>query len=91
MKHTVTWKPSVKQRLADIWITAPDRPAVTEAANAIDKSLRVDPLDQGESRSGSVRILIVLPLAVVYDVREDDRLVEVLSVRHVPVPPPPGD
>ncbi len=30
-------------------------------------------------------------LALLYDVREDDRLVEVLSMRHVPVPPPSGD
>ncbi len=64
MKYTVTWKPSAKQRLADIWMTAPDRRAVTEAANAIDKSLRVDPRDQGESRSGTVRILIVVPLVL---------------------------
>jgi hypothetical protein len=89
MRYTVTWKPSVKQRLADIWMTAPDRRAVTDAANAIDESLRVDPLGQGESRSGTARILIVIPLAVVYDVHQPDRLVEVLSVRHVPVPPRP--
>ena len=89
MKYTVTWKPSVKQRLADIWMTAPDRRAVTEAADAIDKSLRVDPRDHGESRGGTLRILIAVPLAVVYDIREDDRLIEVLSVRHVPVPPRP--
>ena len=91
MKYTVTWKPSVKQRLADIWMTAPDRRAVTTTADSIDKLLQVDPMDQGESRSGTTRILIVLPLAVVYDVRHEDRLVEVLSVRHVPVPPRPGD
>ena len=85
MKYTVTWKPSVKGRLADIWMTAPDRSAVTAAANSIDGLLRVDPLDRGESRSGITRILIVLPLAVVYEVDKDDRLVRVLSVRHVPV------
>lgn len=85
MKYTVTWKPSVKGRLADIWMTAPDRRAVTEAANSIDGLLRADPLGRGESRSGTTRILIVLPLAVVYEVDQDDRLVQVLSVRHVPV------
>ncbi len=70
MKYTVTWKSSVKMRLADIWMTAPDRKAVTTAADAIDGLLRGSPLDQGESRSGTVRILVVLPLAVVYEVRE---------------------
>jgi plasmid stabilization system protein ParE len=85
MKYTVTWKPSVKERLADIWMTAPDRSAVTAAANSVDSLLRVDPLDRGESRGGITRVLVVLPLAVVYEVNEDDRQVQVLSVRHVPV------
>jgi plasmid stabilization system protein ParE len=83
--ETATWKPSVKERLADIWLTAPHRSAVTAAANSIDNLLRVNPLDRGESRSGATRILVVLPLAVVYDVAQGDRLVQVLSVRHVPV------
>ncbi len=91
MKYTVTWKPSVKGRLADIWMTAPDRSAVTAAANSIDRLLRVDPLGRGESRSDTARILIVLPLAVVYEVDQDDRLVQVLSVRHVPVRRHRGD
>jgi hypothetical protein len=85
MRYTVTWKPSVKGRLADIWMTAPDRAAVTAAANSADSLLRVDPLGQGESRGGITRVPVVLPLAVVYEVHEDDRQVQVLSVRHVPV------
>ena len=91
MKYTVTWKPSVKQGLADLWITAPDRSAVTAAANSIDRLLQVDPLDRGESRGGTLRILIVQPLAVVYEVRQHDRLVQVLSIRHVPARPPRGN
>ncbi len=87
MRYTVTWKPSVKQRLAEIWMTALDRSSITTAANTIDALLQVNPLDRGESRSGRVRILIELPLAVVYEVREDDRLVQVLSIRHVPARP----
>jgi len=85
MKYTVTWKPSVKERLAEIWMTAPDRKAVTTAADAVDGLLRDNPLQQGESRSGDIRVLIVSPLAVVYEVRNEDRLVEVLAIRHVPV------
>lgn len=84
MNYTVTWKPSAKDRLAEIWMAAPDRFAVAGAANAIDRLLGVDPLRHGESRSGTCRILVVEPLAVVYDAHELDRLVEVLSVRHVP-------
>ena len=84
MKYTVTWKPAAKDRLAEIWMAAPDRRAVASAANTIDRSLGDDPLRRGESRSGTCRILVVEPLAVVYDVHELDRLVKVLSIRHVP-------
>jgi len=73
MKYTVTWKASVKHKLADIWVTAPERSSVTAAANSIDGLLQVNPQERGESRSGTVRMLIEPPLAVVYEVREDDR------------------
>ena len=84
MKYTVLWKPSVKQRLAEIWINAQDRNAVSAAANAIDSLLKVNPSVQGESRSDGSRILILPPLAVVFEANEDDRLVYVLSVRQLP-------
>lgn len=42
--------------------------------------LREDPYLHSESRSGSVRILLVPPLGVDFKVLEDDRLVKVASV-----------
>ena len=83
MRYTVTWKPSLKQQLADIWLHADDRKAVTEAAHTIDKLLQVAPLDQGESRSGALRIIIVRPLAALYEVLKDDRRVDVLAIRDI--------
>ncbi len=84
MKYTVTWKPATKDQLAEIWMTAPDRAAVSAAANAIDRLLRDNAQNEGEGRGGISRTLIVEPLIVVYDVHELDRRVDVLSVRHVP-------
>ena len=83
MNYTVLWKPSLKQRLAEIWLESDDRNAVASAANTIDVLLRIAPFDQGESRSGLTRIFIVHPLAVVYDVFDDDRRVDVLAVRDI--------
>jgi hypothetical protein len=80
MKYTVVWKPSAEAMLAHLWNTATDRHAVTRAANQIDLWLQRDPLSQGESRSGSVRVLVVPPLAVHFQVLELDRLVQVLKV-----------
>jgi hypothetical protein len=83
MTYTVTWKPSLKQELANIWLAADDKRAVTEAADAIDKLLHVAPHSVGESRSGATRVIIIRPLAAAYEVFDDDRRVDVLAIRDV--------
>ena len=72
MRFTVIWRPSAEQKLAEIWIDADDRQAITSAADAIDVLLRTRPTEVGESRVANIRILTVSPLSVYYDVREDD-------------------
>jgi plasmid stabilization system protein ParE len=81
MSYTVTWKESASDRLAEIWMSARDRRAVTAAADRLDAALRADPHLHGESRDESTRLVIVPPLAVVYEVLEADRLVHILAVR----------
>ena len=49
-------------------------------STTIDLLLRHDPGMQGESREGDRRILIVLPLCVVFRVLEEDRRAEVVHV-----------
>jgi hypothetical protein len=83
MKFTVTYKPSAELELAEAWIKAPDRKAVTAAANRIDHLLRTDPRRQGEAREENIRILFERPLAVQFKIQDEDRLVEVLKVRWV--------
>lgn len=82
MTYNVVWQPNAEQHLASIWVAAPNREAVSEAANAIDQSLRTDPETRGESRSGNERVLIISPLLVAFEIRELDRIVSVLSVRY---------
>jgi len=77
---TVVWVESGAGELAEIWLSAVDRPLITAAARDIDHRLRVQPDAVGESRDGSRRILIAGPLAVTYGIRLDDRLVRVLDV-----------
>ena len=84
MRFTVTWHPSAESELADIWIGASDRAEVTQAANNIDQHLASEPLTQGEEFYGD-RIIVVLPLAVTYTVREQDRSVQILQVWRKPV------
>jgi hypothetical protein len=84
MNWTVTWLPTADQALIDIWISAPDRAAVTAAADQIDADLTADPLNAGESRGGDTRIHIVSPLAVYFDVDDVQHEVSVWAVWRVP-------
>jgi plasmid stabilization system protein ParE len=85
MKYTVIWRPSAEADLADLWIEATDRAAVTQAAAEINRMLTADPLNAGESRSGSDRIVFIPPLMALVEVRELDRLVVVMHVRQLPI------
>jgi plasmid stabilization system protein ParE len=79
MNYRVEWTPRALQGLANAWVTGADRSAVASASDTIDALLQRDPLSQGESRPGNRRILIVLPLAVIYDVDPNARTVTVWS------------
>jgi hypothetical protein len=80
MSYTVVWRPVADEQLAAAWVAATDRNAMTAAAAAIDRALARDPLGEGESRTGTTRILIERPLAALYEVIADDRRVFVLKV-----------
>jgi hypothetical protein len=80
MIYTVTWKPAAQNDLANIWMAAPDRLAVTQSADRIDAILRTDPYTFSESRSGPARIMFVVPLAVAFEVNESDCLVTVTAI-----------
>jgi len=80
MRWTVTWRSSAQNHLATLWVNAQDRSAVRAAADTIDANLARDPYAQSESRASGLRIMIVAPLAVLYEVSDDDRLVTVLAV-----------
>ena len=81
MKYTVGWVPIAEQELAAIWPASADREAVTRAAHQLDQRLRIIPLSVGESRQSSVRrVAFELPLAIEFEVIEDDKKVRVLAV-----------
>jgi hypothetical protein len=56
------------------------RDAVTKAASIVDDLLRDFPIEVGESRDLSRRILFEQPLGIIYSVDSQDRLVKVLRV-----------
>ena len=80
MKYTVVWSAEAEARLAEIWLSAPDRKAVSKLAARIDALLRDDAHMVGESREGSRRIVLEPPLGAAFSVNQDDRFVLVLEI-----------
>lgn len=81
MNYTVLWTRGAEEQLARIWMEAADRNAVRMAADTIEELLQNNPLEQGESRSGDVRVMFVEPLGVFFRVSERHRIVLVGRVR----------
>jgi hypothetical protein len=81
VSYSVTWTPDAEQALANIWIDAGDRNAVTAASHRLDLDLASDPFTRGIPRNSSVnRTATDLPLGIDYEIIEDDKKVRVLRV-----------
>ena len=79
MTYTVVWTPKAKDQLAEIWLRATDRQAVTQASHRADQLLRRDPESQGIDFYGDW-LLVEPPLQIVFSIYPDDRLVKVEEV-----------
>ena len=84
IRYTVTWLKGAQNHLAQIWVDATDRQAITHAADTIDAELAVDPKSKGTPLAEGLRSFSVPPLYVIFSVKELDRIVEVASVRLEP-------
>ena len=80
MTYTVVWLPEALMELATVWNDADDRGEVAAASDEIDRQLATGPRLVGESRAGDLRVLFSGPLAIDYQIVEDDRMVTVLAV-----------
>ena len=81
MKYTVIWLTAAEDELTRIWLAAVNRRSVADAAARIEAELLNDPENAGESRAHGRRILIAAPLAVIFRVFPDERIVFVTNVR----------
>jgi hypothetical protein len=80
MKWTVVWDRPALGQLANLWMYAPDRQAVTESADRIERELRVD-ADKKGAPFGVYRILVDDPLSVLFTVDPGDCMVKIWQVR----------
>jgi hypothetical protein len=80
MRYTVVTEKPAENQLARIWIQAPDRQAVADASNRIERELANDPDTKGVPL-GIFRTCTDDPLAVLYHVDPGDRMVRIIQVR----------
>jgi len=78
----VRWHVAPRDSLATAWLDSDSatRRLINSAVDEIEQMLRSDPPDAGESRPGGRRIMFVTPLAIVFHVEENERLVSVLDL-----------
>jgi hypothetical protein len=77
----VRWKNTALDQLADIWVQGdPElRSAITSAVQTIDKKLRIDPNEYGESREATDRVWFVFPLGIRFEVDDNELIVRILK------------
>jgi hypothetical protein len=80
-EFAVTWNPIAENQLADLWVDASNRSAVTKAQAAIDRFLAADPLLYGKHLSEGLFTIQVAPLKAFFIVDQQKKLVEVERVR----------
>jgi mRNA-degrading endonuclease RelE of RelBE toxin-antitoxin system len=81
MKWTVLWHPEASDKLAEVWLHADNRRAVTQSTHRIELALHEDADKKGVDFYGD-RLLVEPPLSVVYRVSAPDRTVMILDVQH---------
>ncbi len=79
-RYTVVWYPYPENEVLRLWLAAPDKQAISDAANEIDRELAVDAEIKGRFVRAPLRTFSVPPLRVLYRVSEPDRLVAILAV-----------
>jgi hypothetical protein len=79
MKYTVLLTPKAEAELTELWVSTANQAELGASADFIDRLLKRDPETAGVVVFDTVRRLHLPPLAVEYEVIEEDRMVWVLA------------
>ena len=80
MTWTVVWDADALNQLTRLWMRGPDRQAITESQDRVDRELRID-ADRKGAKFGPFRIFEGDPVSVLYRVDPGDCMVRVAQVR----------
>jgi hypothetical protein len=85
LKYHVLWAKTAEDELADVWMQAVDKDAVSRAVAKIDRDIAANPQGLGESReSPNHRVHFEVPLGVRFDVHPTRGEVLVLNLWLLP-------
>ena len=89
--YRVIWeKRVVEVKIADFVVaamqTGTGAARTTAAMNEIDRRLETNPHAEGESRNLGQRILIVPPLAVIYEIDDEAQVALIVNATYRPMP-----
>jgi mRNA-degrading endonuclease RelE of RelBE toxin-antitoxin system len=79
-RYNVVWSADAIDELAEIWLQASDRAAVTSAQAAIDRQLALDPSVLSTEVAEGLHKLVVAPLKVYFEVDEGSRLIKITAI-----------
>ena len=85
IRYTVVWHLRAEDQLAEIWLNAKDKANVSAASNAIESEVAIDPDLKGFEVVANVRVLVITPLAAVFEIFADDRLVRIAKISRVKI------
>lgn len=68
MKFTVAWTPKATAELAELWLSASDKQAMTESARLLDRRLADKPLDERHEIVRGRGTAVRVPLGVDFQI-----------------------
>jgi hypothetical protein len=83
-RYTVVYLAEAEDKLIADWADATDRDKVTASADAADRLLAVNPLQDSVYLSEQLRRRDFPPLRFYFEVREEDRVVVISNVARMP-------
>lgn len=79
---TVTWAPDAHRNLAELFRLNPAiRRDIEQVTNQLEAEMARDPLGLGVPEVEDIRRVVLPPIAILFKVREADRIVKVLWVK----------
>ena len=84
MKFTVTWTDEARDTLCELFMAVPNPGEISRLVNAIERELGRNPLGVGESRDGSMRVVMRENIGILFEVSLADFLVQVLHIGWLP-------